>query len=203
MATIDVGDASPGPEPGGPPLRGGSDARRHVVLVVPERSPATSFAPLLAALPADVRAIVVAGVARTTVASATAGAVEGVRRTLDRAATGAAVLIGHGAGGRTAIATALAVPHNVSGVVLLGTVPLHDAPAVPWQRVRTPVLALWGARDATASRREQHRLVARLRHARLLVYPDAGHDLHAREPARAAVDIASFVREVAVLDGHR
>ena len=63
-------------------------------------------------------------------------------------------------------------------------------------RISVPTLLVWGDRDGRTTRSEQEKLLAAVEEARLLVYEDAGHDLHLEEPERFAADVASFVREV-------
>jgi pimeloyl-ACP methyl ester carboxylesterase len=51
-----------------------------------------------------------------------------------------------------------------------------------------------------ASREAQEQLVAALPGARLVVYVGAGHHVHWEEPARFAIELASFVRSLPDLE---
>lgn len=65
-------------------------------------------------------------------------------------------------------------------------------------RIMAPTLVVWGDQDhvAVASREAQEQLVAAIPGARLVVYVGAGHHVHWEEPARFAIELASFVRSL-------
>jgi pimeloyl-ACP methyl ester carboxylesterase len=60
-------------------------------------------------------------------------------------------------------------------------------------RVTAPTLVIWGAEDPICSEEQQERLCALIPQAELLVYPDAGHNLHWEHPERFAVDLGGFL----------
>lgn len=64
-------------------------------------------------------------------------------------------------------------------------------------RITPPTLLVWGAHDGLFDRAEQDRLVAAIPHARLIVYPDAGHCPNWERPERLVADVVAF------LDGRR
>jgi pimeloyl-ACP methyl ester carboxylesterase len=58
--------------------------------------------------------------------------------------------------------------------------------------VQSPVLLVWGDRDAFDTRAEQEWLLETLADARLVVYEGTGHAVHWEEPERFAADLADF-----------
>jgi non-heme chloroperoxidase len=60
-------------------------------------------------------------------------------------------------------------------------------------RIGAPALVVWGERDVFTSRKEQERLVATLRNARLVTVPEAGHAMHWEDPAGTAAILAGFL----------
>ena len=63
-------------------------------------------------------------------------------------------------------------------------------------RITAPTLVIWGAEDPLCSQEEQARLCDLIPQAELLVYPDAGHNLHWEHPERFAVDLRDFVARI-------
>ena len=64
-------------------------------------------------------------------------------------------------------------------------------------RITAPTLIVAGDRDSIHPRAEQEALMRAIPHARLIVYPDAGHALHWEEPARFAADLVVFLDALA------
>ncbi len=62
-------------------------------------------------------------------------------------------------------------------------------------RITAPTLLVWGAHDGLFDRTEQDRLVAAIPHARLIVYPDAGHCPNWERPERLVADMVAFLQE--------
>jgi pimeloyl-ACP methyl ester carboxylesterase len=62
------------------------------------------------------------------------------------------------------------------------------------ERLRMPVLLVWGDRDALMSRADQDRLLAELPSAVLRVYEETGHAPHWEHPQRFADDLERFLR---------
>ena len=60
-------------------------------------------------------------------------------------------------------------------------------------RITAPTLVIWGMEDPLCSEEEQARLCDLIPQAELLVYPDAGHNLHWEHPERFAVDLSDFL----------
>ncbi|MDF2731294.1 MAG: alpha/beta hydrolase fold protein [Acidimicrobiia bacterium] len=65
--------------------------------------------------------------------------------------------------------------------------------------IETPVLLIWGDNDRLVGRQMQEDLEARIAHAKLVVYPGAGHTPRWDDPSRFATDTASLVKRVASL----
>lgn len=63
-------------------------------------------------------------------------------------------------------------------------------------RITAPALIIWGMEDPICSEEEQERLCALIPGAELLVYPDAGHNLHWEHPERFAVDLRDFLLRI-------
>jgi pimeloyl-ACP methyl ester carboxylesterase len=63
-------------------------------------------------------------------------------------------------------------------------------------RITAPTLVIWGMEDPLCSEEEQGRLCDLIPTAELLVYPDAGHNLHWEHPERFAVDLRDFVARI-------
>lgn len=59
--------------------------------------------------------------------------------------------------------------------------------------IKVPTLLIWGDRDALLGRKDQDALLARIRGARLVVYPEIGHTPHWEDPAHFASDLLSFM----------
>jgi pimeloyl-ACP methyl ester carboxylesterase len=62
--------------------------------------------------------------------------------------------------------------------------------------ITAPTLVIWGMEDPLCSEEEQERLCALIPRAELLVYPDAGHNLHWEHPERFAVDLRDFLARI-------
>lgn len=63
-------------------------------------------------------------------------------------------------------------------------------------RITAPALIIWGMEDPLCGEAEQERLRALIPNAELLVYPDAGHNLHWEHPERFAVDLLDFLARI-------
>ena len=61
--------------------------------------------------------------------------------------------------------------------------------------IEAPTLLIWGEDDPLFGRDHQDRLVAAIRGARLLVYPDTGHNPHWERPASVAYDLTAFLTQ--------
>jgi non-heme chloroperoxidase len=59
--------------------------------------------------------------------------------------------------------------------------------------IAAPTLLLWGEHDGLFAREDQHRLVAEIPDARLIVYPDTGHCANWERPDAVAADLQAFV----------
>ncbi len=62
--------------------------------------------------------------------------------------------------------------------------------------IKTPTLILRGDQDAINPRREQEALAEAIPGSRVVVYHDAGHDLHWEQPERFAADLTTFVESI-------
>ncbi|MFI2752111.1 alpha/beta fold hydrolase [Cellulomonas sp. P22] len=60
-------------------------------------------------------------------------------------------------------------------------------------RITAPTLLIWGDHDPVVPRSDQDTIVNRIRGARLVVYPGAGHGVHLEQPDRVVNDLADFV----------
>jgi len=63
-------------------------------------------------------------------------------------------------------------------------------------RITAPTLVVWGDQDTIFPRSDQDALLEAIPHARLMVYPGAGHAVHWEEPAQFAVDLLTFADEI-------
>jgi pimeloyl-ACP methyl ester carboxylesterase len=63
-------------------------------------------------------------------------------------------------------------------------------------RVRVPTLVLWGERDKMLPAAEGERLASKIRGARLVILPDAGHLPQRERPETFAAAVAGFVAEL-------
>lgn len=59
--------------------------------------------------------------------------------------------------------------------------------------IRVPALIVWGARDSIFGREEQQDLLKKVADARLVVYPETGHDVHWEQPRRFTRDLLEFI----------
>jgi len=64
-------------------------------------------------------------------------------------------------------------------------------------RIQSPTLILWGARDAFCSRADQDDLLQSIAGSQLVEYENTGHALHWEEPERFAGDVAKLTKELA------
>lgn len=87
----------------------------------------------------------------------------------------------------------LKVPARVWRAALAALLEVDHAAELP--RITAPTLIVWGDRDAIFPRSDQEALLSAMPHARLLVYPGAGHSPHWEEPDRFAADLTAFVTE--------
>lgn len=86
----------------------------------------------------------------------------------------------------------LKLPARVWRAALNGALAADDHADL--ERIVSPTLVMWGDRDEYFARDQQDRLVEAIPGARLLVYPDTGHDLHWERPESVAHDLAAFIR---------
>jgi pimeloyl-ACP methyl ester carboxylesterase len=70
---------------------------------------------------------------------------------------------------------------------------LEEPRVADHDRLRMPVLVIWGDQDAVFPREEQDRLLAVLPHAAFKVYQDTGHAIHWERPDEFARDLAEFL----------
>ena len=89
------------------------------------------------------------------------------------------------------VAETLKLPARVWQGALDGALAVDDERQLA--SIRVPTLVMWGDRDGYFPREQQDRLVAAIPGARLLVYPDTGHDLHWERPESVAYDLAAFI----------
>ncbi|MGH2618892.1 MAG: alpha/beta fold hydrolase [Thermomicrobiales bacterium] len=61
------------------------------------------------------------------------------------------------------------------------------------RKIQAPTLIIWGDQDPLCPRDEQEALVAGIASARLVVYPDRGHNPHWEAPERFAADLVDFI----------
>jgi pimeloyl-ACP methyl ester carboxylesterase len=73
---------------------------------------------------------------------------------------------------------------------------LEDDFSAELVRIGVPTLAIWGDRDTVLPKEDQEAFTHLIRGARLVVYPGAGHLFYWEEPARVAVDLVSFIKEI-------
>jgi pimeloyl-ACP methyl ester carboxylesterase len=88
----------------------------------------------------------------------------------------------------------LKVPVRVWKAAWKGRLEASDA-VNELDQIEAPTLVIWGDGDTRCPRRHQETLIEEIPDARLVVYPGAGHGLHAEEPERFATDVAAFVRD--------
>ncbi len=89
------------------------------------------------------------------------------------------------------VAETLKLPARVWQGALDGALAVDDEAQLA--SLGAPTLVMWGDRDEYFPREQQDRLVAAIPGARLLVYPDTGHDLHWERPESVAYDLAAFM----------
>ena len=92
---------------------------------------------------------------------------------------------------KTMIKENLKVPARVWRATLKGL--LEDDSSEELNKITTPTLIVWGAKDAVITRSEQETLLEQIAGSRLVVYPGAGHALYWEEPAHFASDIVTFI----------
>ena len=90
------------------------------------------------------------------------------------------------------VASAAAVPPRVW--TQFGPDVHNPETAAALASIRIPTLLIWGDRDAMLSRKDQDALLARIKGARLIVYPETGHTPHWEDPQRFAADLLAFMK---------
>jgi non-heme chloroperoxidase len=88
------------------------------------------------------------------------------------------------------VAESRKLPARLWREVLDGVIAFDDAADLG--RIAAPTLLLWGEHDALFPREQQDRLVAAIRSARLMVYPETGHCPNSE---RVAADLHAFLQE--------
>ncbi len=61
------------------------------------------------------------------------------------------------------------------------------------ERITAPTLLIWGDQDPIIPRSDQDSILHRIRDARLMVYPGAGHGVHLEQPGRVVGDLTDFI----------
>lgn len=64
-------------------------------------------------------------------------------------------------------------------------------------RIKVPTLIVWGEKETYFLRPDQNALVAAIKGARLVAWPDAGHALHWEHPQRFAQELTNFLQPLA------
>jgi pimeloyl-ACP methyl ester carboxylesterase len=64
-------------------------------------------------------------------------------------------------------------------------------------KIKAPTLIVWGDQDALCPRSDQEALLTAIEGSQLVVYPGAGHGVHWEEPVRFAVDLVTFIKNLA------
>lgn len=85
-------------------------------------------------------------------------------------------------------------PRRLSGFVAVAPVRIRDY-AQRLGCVPIPVLALWGENDQTVGLDQAKLLVDHLRHARLVVLPDAGHACYMKQTKAFRLELEGFLVE--------
>jgi pimeloyl-ACP methyl ester carboxylesterase len=91
------------------------------------------------------------------------------------------------------VAESRKLPARLWREVLDGVLAFDDAADLGL--IAAPTLLIWGEQDALFPREQQERLVAAIRSARLMVYPETGHCPNWERPERVAADLHAFLRE--------
>jgi non-heme chloroperoxidase len=91
------------------------------------------------------------------------------------------------------VAETLKLPARVWQGALDGALAVDDRSQLA--SIMAPTLVVWGDGDEYFPREQQDRLVAAIPGARLLVYPDTGHDPHWERPESVAYDLAAFLSD--------
>jgi pimeloyl-ACP methyl ester carboxylesterase len=91
------------------------------------------------------------------------------------------------------VAESLKLPAWRWRAILEGLLAYNDTEQL--SRIVTPTLLMWGERDALFSRDDQERLVAGVRGAKLLSYPETGHCPNWERPERVAADLKVFFEQ--------
>ena len=98
-----------------------------------------------------------------------------------------------------AVSDSLKVPARAWRGVLDALISVDDEAQLA--QVRAPTLVIWGERDPLFDREQQDGLIAAIPGARLLVYPETGHNPHWERPTSVAYDLVSFFTQPADADG--
>lgn len=91
------------------------------------------------------------------------------------------------------VAESLKLPARLWREVFDRLLAYDDTEQLP--RIAAPTLLMWGERDALFSREDQDRLVAAIRSAKLMTYPETGHCPNWERPERLATDLQAFLQQ--------
>lgn len=93
------------------------------------------------------------------------------------------------------VAESLKVPAHVWRGAFAGF--MEDDFSARLPEIEAPTCIVWGRHDLFCTADDQAEMLARIPHARLVAYADAGHAMHWEEPERFARDLNHFVHAVA------
>jgi non-heme chloroperoxidase len=90
-----------------------------------------------------------------------------------------------------AVAMSMKVAASTWRMALAGQIHPEQLPS--YDQIHVPTLIIWGDHDAIWPYTEQEKLLARIPHAELKVYPETGHALHWERPEQFARDLEVFI----------
>jgi non-heme chloroperoxidase len=91
-----------------------------------------------------------------------------------------------------AVKESLKVPARVWRAAFAGLLQTDHRPEL--ERIKVPTLIVWGEKETYFLRADQEALVAAIKSARLVAWPDAGHALHWEYPQRFALELVNFLQ---------
>jgi non-heme chloroperoxidase len=95
-----------------------------------------------------------------------------------------------------AVKESLKVPARVWRAAFAGLLQTDHRPEL--ERIKTPTLIVWGEKETYFLRSDQEALLAAIKGARLVAWPDAGHALHWEHPERFAQVLTNFIQPLAL-----